>query len=280
MNHTRIFKILAVLFAVVLCFGPVGLADPIGTAFTYQGRLIDTNQPAHGSYDFQFKLFDANSGGNKLGADVNQPEVNVIDGYFTVELDFGSAFDGNNRWLEIGVRPGVQNDQNIYTTLSPRQKVTPAPYAVYALGGGGGSGSLWQVNGTSIYYNNGNIGIGTTGPNYKLDVNGNVNATAYYGDGSHLTGTSAGFGAWASKSTNTVYQAATDGFVLAGLTGDNMYVNGLSDSFNPPTTVRIQDQCYNASNKQAGITMPVRKNDYWEVTTNGSTYVWWIPLGN
>ena len=46
----------------------------------------------------------------KLGADVNKPEVDVIDGYFTVELDFGSVFDGNNRWLEIGVRPGDQND--------------------------------------------------------------------------------------------------------------------------------------------------------------------------
>ena len=60
MNHTNISKILLVLFAVVFCLAPVGPADPIGTAFTYQGRLIDADRAANGLYDFQFKLFDAN----------------------------------------------------------------------------------------------------------------------------------------------------------------------------------------------------------------------------
>jgi hypothetical protein len=133
MKHTTISKILFTLFAVVLCFGPVGLAEPVGTAFTYQGRLIDANQTADGLYDFQFKLFDAASAGNQIGLDVNLPEVDVIDGYFTVELDSGSGvFDGNERWLEIGVRPGDLNDPNVYTTLTPRQEVTPAPHAIYA----------------------------------------------------------------------------------------------------------------------------------------------------
>jgi len=132
MKHTKISKILLVLFAVVLCFGPVGLAEPMGTGFTYQGRLIDANQSADGRYDLQFKLYDANIDGNKLGPDVTRSEVSVNDGYFTVEMDFGNVFDGNNRWLDIGVRPGELDDPNIYTTLSPRQKLTPAPYALYA----------------------------------------------------------------------------------------------------------------------------------------------------
>ena len=134
MNHTKISKILLVLFAVVLCFGLVGLAGPIGTAFTYQGRLIDSNEAADGLYDFKFKLFDANTGTNKLGPDVNESEVDVIDGYFTVELNFGSVFDGDDRWLEIGVRPGEQNDPNVYTVLSPRQEITPTPYALHIRG--------------------------------------------------------------------------------------------------------------------------------------------------
>ena len=34
----------------------------------------------------------------------------------------------------------------------------------------------------------GNIGIGTTSPNAKLDVNGVINATSFSGDGSGLSG--------------------------------------------------------------------------------------------
>jgi hypothetical protein len=198
MNQTNISKILTTFFAVVLCLGPVGLAEPIGTAFTYQGRLIDANQVADGLYDFQFKLYDANSAGNKLGQDVNKPEVDVIDGYFTVELDFGSVFDGNNRWLGIGVRPGVQSDPNIYTTLSPRQKITPTPYALYALNGGGaGGGSPWLVNGGDIYYNNGNVGIGTTTPNARLHVQGQIKITGGLPDtGKVLTCDASGLATW------------------------------------------------------------------------------------
>ncbi len=114
-------------------------AEPMGTAFTYQGQLYDASYPANGHYDFAFKLYDANAGGNKVGTDVNVADVNVIDGYFTVELDFGSdVFDGEARWLEIGARPGELGDPNVYTTLSPRQKITATSYALYALSGNEG----------------------------------------------------------------------------------------------------------------------------------------------
>ena len=55
----------------------------------------------------------------------------MVDGYFTVTLDFGSAeFSGDGVWLETSVRPGDSED--VYTALSPRQKITPTPYATYA----------------------------------------------------------------------------------------------------------------------------------------------------
>ena len=37
-----------------------------------------------------------------------------------------------------------------------------------------GPGSPWLTNGTALYYNNGNVGIGTTSPTAKLEVNGNI----------------------------------------------------------------------------------------------------------
>lgn len=101
----------------------------VGTAFTYQGRLTDGGGAANGSYDLQFKLFDAAAGGSQVGATVTLADQAVTDGLFTVELDFGNtAFQGAARWLQVEVRPGA--DIGAYTVLSPRQELTPAPYAI------------------------------------------------------------------------------------------------------------------------------------------------------
>ena len=112
---------------------PVGTtaSAPLSTSFTYQGRLTDGGGPANGSYDFQFRLYDAASGGAWVGT-IPKDDVTVSDGLFMVELDFGSAFTGDARWLEIGVRPGAS--AGAYTTLTPRQALTATPYALYALG--------------------------------------------------------------------------------------------------------------------------------------------------
>lgn len=108
---------------------PQDIAAPeevVGTAFTYQGRLTDGGSPANGTYDFQFTLYDGS--GNPLST-VVKDDVVITEGLFTVKLDFGgSAFKGYARYLEIGVRPG--SSSGAYTGLSPRQELTPAPYAL------------------------------------------------------------------------------------------------------------------------------------------------------
>ena len=104
---------------------------PLGASFTYQGRLNDGGSPANGSYDFEFKLFDAAGGGAQIGSTLAVADLAVSDGLFSTPLDFGaSAFDGNGRWLEVGVRPGSSSDA--YTSLG-RQALTAAPYALFAL---------------------------------------------------------------------------------------------------------------------------------------------------
>lgn len=40
--------------------------------------------------------------------------------------------------------------------------------------GAGGGGGFWTSNGNNIYRNSGNVGIGTTNPTQKLEVNGNI----------------------------------------------------------------------------------------------------------
>jgi hypothetical protein len=151
--------LVAVLFSAIIAG-----AEPVGTEFTYQGRLIDANSPADGEYDFIFRLYDAVSDGNQAGEDVNIPDVDVIDGYFTVELDFVTGiFVGDARWLQISVRPGASIDPNDFVTLNPLQELTPAPYALYALesGGSGGDDGDWIIDGNNILNaNSGTVAIG------------------------------------------------------------------------------------------------------------------------
>ncbi len=121
---------LALIGAVSLAQARV-LQAPLGTSFTYQGRLTDGGAPANGTYDFTFALYDDPTGGTQVGGTVMKDDVSVNDGLFTVTLDFGNVFNGTALYLEIGVRPG--SDTGAYTTLTPRQPLTAAPYAGYAL---------------------------------------------------------------------------------------------------------------------------------------------------
>jgi len=76
-----------------------------GTAFTYQGRLNDGSNPASGSYELEFRIFDVPAGGSPVAGPVTNSPTAVSNGLFTVTLDFGtSVFPGAARWLEIGLR--------------------------------------------------------------------------------------------------------------------------------------------------------------------------------
>ena len=116
--------VIAIVFAGFNLFG-----DPFGSAFTYQGRLESGGNPAQGTYDLRFAVYDAGSGPAQVGYALTNAATGVSNGLFTVTLDFGSVFDGNPRWLEIGVRT---NGGGAFTTLAPRQALNPTPYALYA----------------------------------------------------------------------------------------------------------------------------------------------------
>lgn len=122
-------KKLVVTLAMVL-----GIQAPVwsfsqGTAFTYQGRLTDGSSAANGTYDLRFILYDSSAGGSQQGPILTESGTSVSNGLFTVTLDFGNEFPGAGRWMEIAVRT---NGAVSFTTISPRQPVTPAPYAITA----------------------------------------------------------------------------------------------------------------------------------------------------
>lgn len=138
MNHKYFLVVFVVVLAVALTLsaggviaqeqGPQSPQSAIGTAFTYQGQLKNASGPVNSHCDFQFSLWDALSGGTQVGSTLDQSNVLVSDGLFTVQLDFGmTAFAGGARWLETAVR--CPTGSGSYTTLSPRQPLTAAPYA-------------------------------------------------------------------------------------------------------------------------------------------------------
>ncbi len=194
------------LVGVAMMLGHGGAdAVPVGTAFTYQGVVEKNGIAVSGACSIRFSLYDALTGGSLVGApNPNTVAVTATNGLFTATLDFGaSAFNGNNaRWLEIEVQgPGDLS----YTTLSPRQPVSPVPYALYALGGAGGSLTLPFSGSTS------------TGGNAFGVTNTNSSGTSLYGEGG-LTGVE-GMGGFAGVYGHSTVQYGVYGETSANPSG-------------------------------------------------------------
>jgi type VI secretion system secreted protein VgrG len=133
----------AIRLAVLLTIVTFQPAFAQGTSFTYQGRLNNGSSAANGSFDLTFALFTTNTGGAAIAGPLTNGAVAVSNGLFTTFIDFGPGpWIGGNNWLEIGVR---SNGVASFTALTPRQQITPTPYAVTAeavIAGGITSGML------------------------------------------------------------------------------------------------------------------------------------------
>lgn len=125
----RAIAVSIVLFAIGCFMAREAAAQT--TEFAYQGFLKDGANAANGNYDFEFRLFDSPTGGTQIGITLQRLSVPVVQGSFTVSLDFGSAaFTGPDRLIGIDVRP---TGGGAFTPLGPRQKVNSAPYSVRSL---------------------------------------------------------------------------------------------------------------------------------------------------
>jgi hypothetical protein len=168
---------------------------------TYQGRLLDNGTPYTGTVDMDFRLWNAESGGN-LAATDSVSNVAVSGGLFQVELQFGSQPYEDGLWLEVEA-------DNI--TLTPRQRVGAVPLALHALDGGGG---YWELSGGALSFD-GEVSIGSDPNTQSLFVTGRLLVEA--GSGMAVRGESSGVG---------VRGVATglDGRGLLGISeGDNGY---------------------------------------------------------
>ncbi len=104
-----------------------------GGEFTYQGTLRQTSgQFINTPSDLMFALYPAAAGGAPIGPTLTKNNVEVKGGVFTTALDFGSVFDGTERWLEVGVRNPAGSGN--FVPVLPRTRLDSTPYASFALG--------------------------------------------------------------------------------------------------------------------------------------------------
>ncbi|MBL8162017.1 MAG: tail fiber domain-containing protein [Anaerolineae bacterium] len=150
---TRLISVLLLAIVVLISGSAAAQTTTLDSVFTYQGYLTDAvGNPIGSLCDLRFVLHSAAAGSTQIGSPQQFSNVTVDNGVFSVQLDFGnSAFDGSDRYLEIGVR--CPAGTGTFNTLTPRQAVTPAPYAVYATNAGDATralgGPFWNLNGNS-----------------------------------------------------------------------------------------------------------------------------------
>lgn len=278
-------KFLAVLLLLSM-LGAVLRTCAQGSAFTYQGRLTQGGNLTSGTYDFRFRLASDPQANNYVGSPVLSNSIPVVNGLFTVILDFGAVFNGSNYWLEIDVRT---NGTGGYSILAPLQPLTPVPYAAYAMtpagpagppgpqGSTGATGSQgptgatgpqgpagttgpqgpagvspFTLAGTNAYYLNGFVGLGRTNPATELDVNGTVTATGFAGSGAGLT-------------------ALNGSAITSGSISATQLANGSVG------TTQLADGSVSSSKLAAGsvtptdLNLPAFGNTFWQVNGNSGT---------
>lgn len=172
----------------------------VGTAFTYQGRLLQNGSPYSGTCDFRFTLYDDNSlSPSQVGSPVEKSAVQVQDGYFSTLLDFGdSAFTGEGRQLGIEVR--CPSGSGSYTPLSDYVWLSAAPYALSLRPGAVVSGSV--MAGATLLVNNTYDGMfasyGIQGTSQDVGVLGKGNRVGVEGE---ATGSGVTYGVYGSNSS-------------------------------------------------------------------------------
>ncbi len=158
-----------ILLAIGLFIMPIASSfAAVPQLINYQGKLTKASgAPVDTTISMIFTIY-ADSNGITAKWSETQTSVKVEKGVFNVLLGSAnvipdSVFDGSIRYL--GVKVGGDPE------ITPRKPIVSVAYAYRAATGGGGG---WVDDGTVVRLENSTdyVGIGTTNPEYKLDVQG------------------------------------------------------------------------------------------------------------
>ena len=228
---------------------PEDVSALVSSAFTYQGKLTNNGVVLNTYCDFIWNFYADSSGGTSLATDTDT-NLLVTNGLFTAVVNVPSlVIDGNARFVEIQVRcPTGTGD---YTTLSPRQELLAAPYAlglrlpfahtintstvpVFSVTNSGGTGSSPSLLGSSVG-STGVSGISTGGASADNGVYGETNSSSTSEAGVKGVSTAAAAGGYFSSSTGYgVYGSTSSATDFGGYftnstittSGGALYANG------------------------------------------------------
>lgn len=182
MNRRTLNSLIATL---VLAAGAVpALAQ--GTAFTYQGELQNSGSPVNTPADFEFKLFDAITGGTQVGPTIVRSAVSVASGRFTTPVDFGvNAYTSNRSFfLQIAVRNPAGSGS--FVTLGSRQALAPTPFSLATRGiNVGANGDIALLAGADRRINVPSTPLNANGTNLIVTA-GEANSIGNAADGGDL----------------------------------------------------------------------------------------------
>ena len=273
-NMKQYSKITLILLFILVKYVQSETTPSIPQLINYQGMLTNAEgQPLETKeYKLSFSIFKQPTGGEEVwGPQIfdgvytagHGAKVPVVRGHFNLILgptdtegrSITEAFQTKDAFLEVSIENNVP--------ITPRQQILSSPYAISSL-----KSTYSTIAETAVIAKESEI----------ADIAKYVKTV---------------FGAWEEKNVDTIYQATTDGLVIANIYTETEaprgFLIGYTDSNNPPTTFRCSaSQHYysptDAHSPYDSFTMPVRKDHWWKVSKTFTSHtptvkIFWISLG-
>lgn len=183
-------------------------------AFKYQAVARDTtgNVLANQNVSFQISILQGSVTGTSVYVETHNTITNDF-GLVNLEIGNGTPVSGYFTTIDWGtdsyfLKTEMDETGGTNYQLMGTSQLLSVPYALQA--GNAATDNDWTVSGNDMHSAvSGNVGIGTTNPNYKLEVGGNVEANGFTINGVPVGTSTDSY--WSESSGNIYYNSGNVG---------------------------------------------------------------------